>query len=83
MNKQETDRLDIVIVIFNSQLQDHTQLAHQIESLSQEVAPIGNACAYVPKIKKTQEILSLLEHHQVKFGLHQNNGSKKKEIEEK
>jgi hypothetical protein len=72
-----------VIVIFNSQLQGRTQLAHQIEGLSQEVAQIGNACAYVPKANKAEEIVSLLHRHQVRFGMHQNNGSVKKEVEEK
>ena len=82
MNKQETARLDTVIVIFTSQLQEHPQLAHHIGSLSQEVASIGNACAYVPKMGKTEEIVSLLQHHQISFGLHQNNRPVSKEIKE-
>ena len=82
MNKKETDRLDIVIVIFNSQLQGHPHLSHQIGSLSQEVAQIGNACAYVPKMGKTEEIVSLLQHHQIKFGFHQNNNPVFKEFKD-
>jgi hypothetical protein len=82
MNKQETARLDTVIVIFTSQLQEHPQLAHQIGSLSQEVAPIGNACAYVPKMGKTEEIVSLLQYHHIKFGFHQNQNPVNKEFKE-
>jgi len=62
-----------VIIIFSSQLQGHTTLAHQIESLCGELAQIGQACAYVPKMGKGEQLVALLQKHNISFGIHQNH----------
>jgi hypothetical protein len=62
-----------VIIIFKSQLQGHTTLTHQIESLCAEIAQIGQACAYVPKMGKAEELVDLLQKYSIRFGIHQNH----------
>ena len=74
--------MDIVIVIFRFELEQHPDLAHQVTSLSQETVQIGNACAYIPKSGKVDEFLLLLQQHKVIFSLHQSNGLEKRQIYE-
>jgi hypothetical protein len=72
--------LDIVIIIFKSQLQDHASLAHQIESLCEQTVQIGHACAYLPKMGKAEQLVALLQKHTIRFGIHQNH--QKQEIDQ-
>jgi hypothetical protein len=62
-----------VIIIFKSQLQGHTTLAHQIGSFCEEITQIGQACAYVPKIGNAERLVALLQKHNISFGIHQNH----------
>lgn len=65
--------LDTVIIIFKSQLQGHTALAHQIEILCEQTTQIGGANAYLPKLGKADELVALLQKHIIRFGIHQNH----------
>jgi hypothetical protein len=71
-----------VIIIFNSELEGQPALAHQVSNLSQEATRIGNACAYIPKTGKADDLVTLLQKHNIHFGLHQSNRQEKKEIHE-
>jgi hypothetical protein len=71
-----------VIIIFRFELDKHPDVAHQVTNLSQETVQIGNACAYIPKSGKVDELFSLLQKHKVIFSLHQSNGLEKRQIYE-
>ncbi len=70
-----------MIIIFKSQLNAHPEIAQGIGSLCEETAQIGTACVYVPKQENVDELVALLQRHNIHFGLHQNYGQVQNEVD--
>ena len=71
-----------MIIIFKSEFEGHPALAQEVGNLCKEITQIGQACVYVPKIEKAEELVSLLQQHQIRFGMHQSHRHIRKAVDE-
>lgn len=60
-----------MIIVFKSEFEGNPALAQGVENFCEQITQIGQACAYIPKIGKAQELVSLLQQHKIRFGMHQ------------